>query len=89
MSGAPICTVENMMLDRKGFGLKPGWPDRLILLIDLERAAVSRPRFRFVAQGLTEGYPSRFIAASMGLHHKQVQREIAAIQMIVTGWIDE
>jgi hypothetical protein len=72
--------MSDLILDRYALGLNPAWPDIVLQICDLELNYVSNPRQRRILMLMLEGYTERETASKMGLHQRQVQREIGKIR---------
>jgi len=72
--------MSDLILDRYALGLHPSWPDIILQICDLELNYVKNPRQRRILMLMLEGYTERETAARLGMHHRQVQREIGKIR---------
>ena len=66
--------------DLYAIGLSPIWEDMLIEFIDIELGLATTPRRRWIIGYLLDGHSLRSISRELGMHHKQVQREIEKIK---------
>lgn len=71
--------MSEFVIDRRALGLHPDWENILLEIIDLELYGLN-PRRRFILGYILMGYSQRETAELMGLHKRQVQREIYHIR---------
>jgi hypothetical protein len=74
--------MSNLILDRYALGLDPDWPDIILQICDLELNLITNPRQRRICVLMLEGFSQRETATKMGLHHRQVEREIGKIRQL-------
>jgi DNA-directed RNA polymerase specialized sigma24 family protein len=72
--------MSEFIVDYRALGLHPDWENILLEIIDLELGNILTPRRRFILGYILQGYSQRETAELLGLHKRQVQREIYHIR---------